>query len=91
MSGGSLDYVYRFVRDAADSIRADCCRVPDDVDGHPMDPNRKRRLLAFASHLELVASALHDVEWVMSGDTSPGDELAAIDAALSHGAGEAKP
>ena len=33
---------------------------------------------AFAKHLELVAKALHDIEWVDSGDYGPGDEYDAI-------------
>lgn len=37
---------------------------------------------AFARHLRLVAEALHDIEWVDSGDTSPGDEDRAIRACL---------
>ncbi len=37
---------------------------------------------AFARHLKLVATALHDIEWVDSGDYGPGDENAAIRACL---------
>jgi hypothetical protein len=37
---------------------------------------------AFAKHLELVIKALHDIEWVDSGDYRPGDENAAIRACL---------
>lgn len=37
---------------------------------------------AFAAHLRLVAQALHDIEWVDSGDFGPGDENAAIRACL---------
>lgn len=45
-------------------------------------PERK----AFAKHLQLVAEALHDIEWVDSGDYGPGDDTAAIRACLSNGA-----
>ena len=38
--------------------------------------------LAFKRHLAKVAKALHDIEWVDSGDTGPGDENAAIRACL---------
>ena len=38
---------------------------------------------AFAKHLKLVAQALHDIEWVDSGDYGPGDENTAIRACLS--------
>ena len=37
---------------------------------------------AFAKHLKLVVKALHDIEWVDSGDCGPGDENAAIRACL---------
>lgn len=37
-------------------------------------PERK----AFADHLGKVAKALHDIEWVDSGDYEPGDENEAI-------------
>ena len=37
---------------------------------------------AFAKHLNLVAKALHDIEWVDSADYGPGDENAAIRACL---------
>jgi hypothetical protein len=38
--------------------------------------------LAFKKHLVKFAEALHDIEWVDSGDKSPGDENAAIRACL---------
>ena len=38
---------------------------------------------AFKEHLVKVAKALHDIEWVDSGDYGPGDENAAIRACLS--------
>lgn len=53
-------------------------RLLDEVDFACDTPERK----AFAAHLELVAKALHDIEWVDSGDYGPGDENAAIRACL---------
>lgn len=44
------------------------------------------RRRAFAKHLEKVAKALHDIEWVDSCDYGKGDEDAAIDACLAPGA-----
>lgn len=44
-------------------------------------PERK----AFAAHLALVVQALHDIEWVDSGDYGPGAENAAIMACLNAG------
>lgn len=37
----------------------------------------------FAEHLKLVGKALHDIEWVDSGDYGPGDEDDAIEACLA--------
>jgi len=69
MSGGSMDYVYRRVEDAF--IRE--CEHPE--------ANALRA--AFRAHLELVAKALHDIEWVDSYDWGPGDECAAIRACFA--------
>lgn len=68
MSGGSLDYVFSRVDNAADVVlaRAD----------NPLHH-------AFASHLKKVSLALHDLEWVWSGDFGKGQEEAAIRAIVS--------
>lgn len=71
MSGGSLDYVYGKVEDAAVEIRS---RAKSSLH------------LAFADHLTLVSKALRDIEWMFSCDTSPGDEEEAIQACLALGA-----
>ena len=63
MSGGSLDYAYFKVEDAASQLRK-------------RSNNPLHR--AFAVHLEKVAKALHDVEWVLSSDYSEGREEEAI-------------
>ena len=63
MSGGSLDYVYGRVEDASDTI---------------LNRSKKPLHTAFAKHLKDVAVALHDLEWVLSGDTSEPDEEQAI-------------
>ena len=57
MSGGSLDYVYQKVQEAADRIKGD---------DRPI-------YRAFGKHLELVADALHAVEWEYSCDYGKGD------------------
>lgn len=41
---------------------------------------------AFSKHVALVAKALHDIEWVDSGDYGEGHESAAIRACLSKSA-----
>lgn len=71
MSGGSLNYVSYKVEDAA-------CEVLRRAE----TPLHR----AFANHLTKVAKALHDIEWMFSCDTSPGDEEEAIRACLTEGA-----
>jgi hypothetical protein len=71
MSGGSLDYACHRVRDMADAVEAQATT-----------PLHR----AFADHLRKVETALHDLEWVWSGDTMPGDETAALRAVVSPGA-----
>lgn len=62
MSGGSYDYAYAKVEDMA-----------RELEKH-RDPLRR----AFAKHLFAVAKAMYDVEWVDSGDYSPGAEREAV-------------
>lgn len=64
MSGGSHDYLYYKVEEFAGSIAP-----------RPVSARRQE----FAKLLDLVAKAMHDIEWVDSGDYSPGDEDAALD------------
>ena len=54
------------------------CRVRD-VTFKAYTPERQ----AFVEHLKLVAKALHDIEWVDSGDYGPGRENEAIRACLT--------
>ncbi len=63
MSGGSLDYI--------------CYKLDDVIDS--VESRAKTALQkAFAAHLRDVRKALHDLEWVFSGDYSEGDEVAAL-------------
>lgn len=66
MSGGSYDYAYS--------------RVENMAQDPFLTTTPERR--AFASLLNDVAEAMHDIEWVDSGDYSPGDENAAIERCL---------
>ena len=68
MSGGSLDYVYGKVDDAAEII---------------MERASTPLQRAFASHLKRTARALKSLEWVYSSDKSPGAEEADIRAVVS--------
>lgn len=70
MSGGSYDYLYSKIEDAAHSVT------------RRNTPLRK----AFAAHLIKVADAMRAVEWVDSCDSSPGTEDAAIRACIAEGA-----
>lgn len=49
-----------------------------EVDVYTKNPTTQR--LRFQILLQRVAHALHDIEWVDSGDFGPGDEDNAIDA-----------
>lgn len=68
MSGGSYDYIYRNIEDVADRLS---------------DKNHSPLRRAFAKHLKLVAEAMHDIEWVDSGDYGTGDDVKAIEAVFS--------
>ena len=75
MSGGSYDYLYCKINEAAGQVER-------------YGRGRKNEALrtAFAKHLSLIAEAMHRIEWVDSCDNSPGDEDAAIRACLAPGA-----
>lgn len=68
MSGGSLNYVYHQVEDAA----RDIARLAET-------PLHR----AFAAHLMKVSKALHDIEWLFSADYGPGQEVEAIRAVVT--------
>jgi 2-hydroxychromene-2-carboxylate isomerase len=66
MSGGSWDYLYERMEDAAGRLLSS-------------DDNDRR---AFGRLMRKCAKAMHDIEWVDSCDYGEGDELVAIRAAL---------
>lgn len=68
MSGGSYDYLYIKIENVAESLRY-------------LNQNKFRS--AFQKILYLLADAMHDIEWVDSGDMSPGDENEAIEKLLA--------
>ena len=72
MSGGSWDYLCWKMEDAADSLT------------HSGNPLRR----AFGKKMKLYADAMHDIEWVDSGDFGEGDDEAAIKKALGESANE---
>jgi len=63
MSGGSLDYVCYKLDDAIEVIERRSTTVLQT---------------AFAAHLKDVSKALHDLEWVFSGDYTDGDDVEAL-------------
>lgn len=67
MSGGSWQYLYDKIDDAADRLITGK-RVPERI--------------AFGHHMKKVAAAMHDIEWVDSCDYGCGAEIKAIDAVL---------
>jgi hypothetical protein len=73
MSGGDLDYVYFRLQETVRLIREKICYIPKE---------NRARILKFCDHLELVAKALHNVEWVIGGDYGADGADAAIDAVL---------
>jgi hypothetical protein len=68
MSGGSLDYA---------------CYKVEEIAGQVASRAETPLHRAFAEHLQLVAGALHDLEWVWSCDYGPGREVEAISAVVS--------
>jgi hypothetical protein len=70
MSGGSWNYMYRTLEEVADRLMSD----------------KKPLRRAFGEHVAKVANALHDVEWVDSGDSAENDELPSIKAVLGENA-----
>ena len=70
MSGGSWDYVFYKFDDVAEKLLAE------------QSPARR----SLGKQIQLIAKALHDIEWVDSGDYGEGDDEAAIDAALGENA-----
>jgi len=67
MSGGSLDYAYQRIDDMIAAIETQ---------------SQKPLHMAFVKHLAKIKTALHDLEWVFSGDCSEPSEEAAIKAVL---------
>lgn len=63
MSGGSMDYLCFKVEEVAEQLT--------DKENTPLQR-------AFGEHLKKVADALHDIEWVWSGDYGAGRDEEAI-------------
>lgn len=68
MSGGSWNYIYRQFEETAEQLKRS---------------DRPERV-ALGELVERVALAMHQIEWVDSGDRNKGEELAAIQIAIGH-------
>jgi hypothetical protein len=66
MSGGSWNYVFCKIEDAAFELKRSECLY--------------RRILG--NQMELISKAMHDIEWVDSCDYSKGDEMKALKEAI---------
>ncbi len=69
MSGGSWDYVHSVFQRTADNLSTSKISL--------------RR--ALGKRIELIAKAMHDIEWVDSSDYSDGDDEEAIKKAIGEG------
>jgi hypothetical protein len=78
VSGGSWDYVYGHVSTVADALKNDTCSgryYKLDLNEH-----QKKQRHKLAELLEEVSSALHEIEWVDSSDSSYPSDTDAIEA-----------
>lgn len=68
------------------------CQVYNKILRRWMTPEESAPVIAkvkgfrawFVEHLHLVSQAMHDIEWVDSGDYGPGDEVEALEKVLAH-------
>lgn len=68
MSGGAYNYLFRYMEEVAHKLK--------------IDPLPYRR--AFGDHMLKCAEAMHRIEWVDSGDESPGDDFESIMKCIDH-------
>jgi len=72
-------------------LEADC-QVYNKAERRWMTPEESKPVIAkvkdlrawFVEHLRLVSTAMHDIEWVDSGDYGPGDEVEALERVRAH-------
>ena len=68
MSGGALDYAFSKINMIANDLER-CCVAPEHR--------------ALVKHLHKLGDVLYTVEWVISGDKSPGEDIEQIRKLLS--------
>lgn len=82
MSGGSLNYVYGQLNDAIGEIKTYANDRYCPLHGDHPDKERWVKYQRYTNKLKEVSESLHDIEWVISGDYTDGDEFEAIDKVL---------
>lgn len=82
MSGGSWDYLFGRIHDAADALQTD--RATDRHYKLELNEEQREKRRKLGELLEKVAHALHEIEWVDSSDCSYPDDTKAIDAVFAH-------
>lgn len=83
MSGGSLNYIYLTLENAAAEISSHYNDEYCPLHGNNADRQKWELTKRFVEKLDHAVKALHAVEWVMSGDYGEGDEFTAIERFLS--------
>lgn len=68
MSGGSYDYLYRKMQEASVQLTS---------------LNQPLHIRAFGDLMMKCAEAMHDIEWVESGDLATGDEMQSVMACIN--------
>jgi len=82
VSGGAYNYSGEQIRSVTYEIEAGDWQIDSDYHRRSDLTALRRWLLA---HMELVAVAVHAIEWIDSGDWSPGDEVDPIKRVADHG------
>ena len=84
MSGGRYNYTYHHVDRFADDLGHNLRHPPEwEGDWEVYDRAQKRHLSPEES-APIIARAMHDIEWIDSGDYGPGDEIEALEKVRAH-------
>lgn len=78
MSGGSLEYIYGSLNTQIDQIVDFANETYCPCHGDKANAVKWETYCRFITKLREVSDALHDIEWVMSGDYGHGAEFSAI-------------
>lgn len=78
MSGGALGYFYNRIDEPFHEMKKYYYDQYCPLHGHTPDPVIFEIMQRFFKKIHLLQHALHDIEWVMSGDYGCGGEIKAI-------------